>query len=841
MTRAHLLSGTSALIATFAAMGIASGAAAQTGNAPTAPTAPSAQADNAATSTGSSGGSADIVVTARKRDERLLDVPISVQAFGRAEIKAAGILDLQTLKDRAGFQLPPQVSNGPAGRFTGILIFRGLQANSFGQQRDNSGSLFVDGIYVSGGVQSVNTSDVERIEVLKGPQTAYFGRSTFGGAVNFITRNPSQKLGGELNVRVTARGNVDADASIEGALVPDVLSVRLTGYTHDKAAQYRATDGGKLGAEESRGATATVYITPTSNSFIRVRGKYQTDEDSAPSFAFLPANTYAAGACTGRTFNGFNQLTGAGPITLARNYFCNGVPSLDSIGTGIITQNTIVPPEYAAAIALSQAGGGTLNVPFFTQVPKLQHFGLKRDTYFVSAQAGYTFDDGAALALNVGYNQQDTLDINDVDKTDTLFGFLDTVAFRTQDLTIDGRFSTDPTKRIRALIGGSYFHGKTQLSDLQYNAFGPAPSRGTNFTDERAETPAVYGSIDFDILSNLTVTAEGRYQEDKITAYNIAGVKTAQQTFKNFLPRGILRFKPSGDTSIYVSYAKGTQPAGINSGFAGLSALPFATEATAYVRSIYPGIGLFSLLPTLDAYEAGIKQKLFDGRVSYTLAIYQNDWHNATTTSALFNPASCFAGGAQTSNTAACPLGAGGTSTVTPNEARIRGVEFAVNARVSDAFSVDLTADYKDPKWLRYANSGFNAFAGLTTPGSVYRGDGNSLGRVPNLSGTLSGTYRGSFGDKWHWYARGDALYTGKAWDSDLNIFKTPDYVRVNASIGVQFEHVTVELFSTNLFNDKHFDGVANTVALTGDFTQRALAVIPAQKREFGLRTQFKF
>ncbi len=841
MTRAHLLSTTSGAFATIAAFGMAPGAAAQTGNAPPAPTAPSSQADNPVTSTDSSGGASDIVVTARKRDERLLDVPISVQAFSRAEIKAAGIQDLQTLKDRAGFQLPPQVSNGPAGRFTGILIFRGLQANSFGAQRDNSGSLFIDGIYVSGGIQSVNTSDVERIEVLKGPQNAYFGRSTFGGAINFITRNPSDTLSGELNTRVTARGTIDADASIEAPLISDVVSVRVTGYTHDKVAQYRATDGGKLGAEESQGASATVYITPSSNSFIRLRGKYQVDNDSAPDFAFLPANTYAAGACTGRTFPGFNGLTGQGPITLARNYFCNGVPSLDSIGTGVITQNTIVPTVYGQAIALSQAGGGALNVPFFQQVPKLQHFGLARDTYFLSGQAGYTFDDGAALGVNVGYNQQDTLDINDVDKTDVALGFMDAVAFRTQDLTIDGRFSTDPSKRIRALIGGSYFHGKTQISDLSYNSFAPAPTRGSNFDNERAETPAVYGSIDFDILKNLTLTAEGRYQEDKITSYNINGVLAAQQTFKNFLPRGILRFKPNQDTSIYVSYSKGTQPAGINSGFSSLSALPFATQAIAYVQSVYPGIGNFSLLPTLDAYEAGIKQKLFGGRVNYTLAIYQNDWHNATTTSALFNPASCFTGGTQLSNTAACPLSAGGTTTVTPNQARIRGVEFAINGAITNAFSIDLTADYKDPKWLTYANTGFNAFAGLTAPGSVYRGDGNTIGRVPNLTGTLSGTYRGTLADKWHWYARGDALYTGKAWDSDLDIFKTPDYVRVNASIGVQVEHVTVEVFSTNLLNDKHFDAIANTVAVSGDFTQRALAVVPAQVREFGLRTQFKF
>lgn len=789
-----------------------------------------------------SGANGDIVVTARKREERLLDVPISLQAFGAAEIKSAGITDVQALKDRAGFQFPPQVSNGPAGRFGGVLIFRGLQANSFGAVRDNSGSLFIDGIYVSGGVQSVNTVGVDRIEVLKGPQNAYFGRGTFGGAINFITRNPTQEIGGEVNIRGTARGTVDADASIEGGIVPGLIAVRLTGFIHNKVPQYRATDGGKLGAEFSAGGTGVVYITPSSNTFLRLRATYQHDNDSAPSFAFLGANQYATGQCAGKTFPGFNQLTGVGPVTLAREYFCNGLPKLGTIGTSVITQNTNVPFVYQDAINLSQAGGGALAVPFFTKVPKIDHFGLERKSLFLAAQGGFTLDDGSAFNFNVGYNKQDSIAINDVDKTDTLLGFLDALSSRSNDLTVDGRFTSNPKSRVRILIGASYYRGENQLSDLQNSLFSPVPSRGGNFLNEQNITPAVYGSIDVDVLPMITVTAEARYQSEKIRAFNILGALTAEQKFKNFLPRGIIRFKPNSDTNIYASYSKGAQPAGVNTGFAGLSTLANAPQAIAYVQTVYPGIGLFSIQPTLDAYEFGVKQRLFGGIVDYTLAIYQNNWHNATTTSALFNPASCFVGGTQVSNTPACPLLAGGTSSITPNEARIRGVEFAMTAHATPALTLDLTVDYKRAKWIRYANSGFNAFTGLTAPGSVYRGDGNTIGRVPELSGSLAATYRGEIGTSgWSYYTRANALYTGRAWDSDINIFKTDAYVRVNAAIGFQRPNFTIEAFSTNLFNDQHFDGVANTVELTGNFTQRALAVVPAQRREFGLRTQIKF
>jgi hypothetical protein len=154
---------------------------------------------------------------------------------------------------------------------------------------------------------------------------------------------------------------------------------------------------------------------------------------------------------------------------------------------------------------------------------------------------------------------------------------------------------------------------------------------------------------------------------------------------------------------------------------------------------------------------------------------------------------------------------------------------------------VDVTADYKDAKWKTYQNTGFNAFAGLTSPGDVYRADGNGLARVPKISGTLSSTYRGNLSNGFTWYVRGDALYTGSAWDSDLNLVKTNAYTRVNARFGVQRDNLTLEAYSTNLFDDKNWDYAGITVELSGNFTQRAVLVAPAQRREFGLRVGYKF
>lgn len=804
---------------------LAAPALAQTGNAPPTQAVATDDQEPAAQGTGS-----DVIVTARKRDERLIDVPISIQAYSAAELKTSGVDDLQTLKDRSGFQLPQTLSTGPTGRYQGNIIIRGLNAASFGTGRDNSGSLFIDGIFISGGQQSVNTADVERVEVLKGPQNAYFGRGTFGGAINFITRNPSNDVGGEVNLRATARGNMDGDISLEGPLIKDVLTARITGVVHSKVAQYRAADGGKLGAEETQSITGTLYATPAPNLWFRLRGTYQRDEDSTGTTALISANTFAAGACTGRTFPGFNQRTGARGLTLARNYFCNGLPTLEQVGTGVITANTLLPGQFVTALRTNPN-----NLVLLSDVPALDHAGLLRDAYRASFQAGYTFDSGASLGFNAGYNAQDSESIFDIDRTN-VNTFLNARAFSTRDLTIDGRFVSDPSKPIRLLLGASYFWQKYRESQVAYNFVTTATTQDQVYTNERANVPAVYGSFDFDVFDALTLTGEVRYQWDKTTTTTLGGI-TLERTFKSLLPRVTIKYKPSEDFNIYASYAKGVQPAGFSGAF--VAATP---AQQAYIRTIFPGASAFSLLPKLDDYEAGIKGKLFGGSVSFALAAYQLEWKNATTTSSIFNPDPCFATVPAQQLTAACPLSSGGAGVTYPNDARIRGVEFEASLRATPELSFDITADYKDPKWRKYTNTSFNVFVGLNPAlGDVYRGDGNSIGRVPSLSGTFSSTYRAQIGNDWSGYVRGDVAYIGKAWDSDLNIFRTRDYARVNARIGVSRENFTLELFSTNLLNDKTWDYSALTVELSGNFSQRANLVQPAPIREFGVRTQFKF
>jgi iron complex outermembrane receptor protein len=161
---------------------LASGAWAQASSSAATPSAPTPEAPQvtgqeaappsaarpttaAAAAPAPAGKLEEITVTARQRPETQVSVPISMQVFSAAKIQAAGIFDLNNLQYQAGFTFQQAASTAGAGREFPSLIFRGLQS-TYGGGQDNSGSLFVDGIYISGGQASIDTIDVSRIEVL---------------------------------------------------------------------------------------------------------------------------------------------------------------------------------------------------------------------------------------------------------------------------------------------------------------------------------------------------------------------------------------------------------------------------------------------------------------------------------------------------------------------------------------------------------------------------------------------------------------------------------------------------------------------------------------------------
>ncbi len=802
--------------------------------------APTAQAAAAAASA-PAGRSEEITVTARQRPETQVSVPISMQVFSAAKIQAAGIFDLNSLQYQAGFTFQQAASTAGAGREFPSLIFRGLQS-TYGGGQDNSGSLFVDGIYISGGQASIDTIDVSRIEVLKGPQNVYFGKNTFGGAINFITSNPSDVYQGELDASGSARGSYNINATAEGPLIPNLLTGRITVLDYEKAAQYQSGDSGALGEERTLGVTGTFYATPTDGLWFRFRGHYQQDNDSTPDTGYLPGTIYGSN-CNGGS--GTNAAGDPEPIHLSSPYFCGNIPSLGQVGNSVLYQNTQVPQEFLNALQTNNFTGG-VHDPLLPKVPELDHSGLRRDLEQYSAQMGYELPYGANLAASVGYNGSQSDDIWDLDRSPTEV-FINAQPQITHDLTGDIRIVSDQDARLRGLIGVSIYHSSYETSedgdnfygfDRTTSPFGPfglyaGTGADSEYVNEVDNTKAVYASVDLDIFKWLTATAEARYQQDTLRDRSLAGV-SYQESFYNALPRFILKFHPEKDWDFYASYSEGIQPAQLQTGYIEADA-----AARAYLDKVVPGANEYTLLPSLKSYEIGAKQVLFNGRVGYGIALYDEKWDNQQTSAAVFNPAGC----GQTVNTTACPLGAGGSFLYLSNNADIKGVEFNGAVQITPHWDADLEVDYKRAKWVEYYNSTLSTFTG-----GVGHFNNNTLSRVPDWQGVFSTSYHDKLTDTWNWYARVQVTFQGSMYESDVDIGKTDPWARVNASVGVTHGPLSIELYGINITNDKNWDWatrvpILNTnAALETNYGQYMGVLVQAPDvPDVGLKVRYKF
>jgi iron complex outermembrane receptor protein len=800
-----------------------------------------ASAQETTANASASNGLEEVVVTARKRVENVLDVPISVQTFSAQDLAQEGITDLYSLKDAAGFTFQQTASTIAGGRNQASIIFRGMQS-TYGDPSQNSGSLFVDGIFIAGGQASVSTVDVDRVEVLKGPQNTYFGRNTFGGAINFITKAPSDDFKTELTASGTDRGSSDDVLTLQGPIVKGLLDGRITLSHHTKAAEYRASDGGDMGGEETEGVDGSLAFTPDNGLHLRLNGHYQEDDDSSAALGYLSGQAPYGNTCAGRTFNVQNSAGVDMQLPLSQEYFCGSIPTISQLsaqGYRVVDANTAVPASDLPPIL-----NNSLHNVFMGDVPRLDHTGMRRNIFRISVLGDYSLPYGATAAVNMGYNSAVTNVLWDVDRT-SYQSFLWSLPQVSHDFTVDARVSSDPTQPLRGLVGVSYF---TQLYQLEQNSyFGPGLSNTPagflvglqslgSYENERSFVPAVYASLDYDVLSNLTASAEVRYQSDKnednltIEPGYVAGVGAPRvsETNNTAMPRFIVRYKPVTGMTTYVSYSEGVLPTQLQASYPTLTA-----AGQTYVCQNYTICSPYSKQSKIEMVEAGIKQSLFDNRFEYAFDVYHGLWEDQQTESVIF-------GG---------PFGPGGANFFLSNQATIKGFELTTKALITRGWDASLAVNYVHAIWDSYNNATLANFiqqpAGATGLNQFFYFKGNYVGRVPAWTGSFSTGYTAHFVGDWDWYSRATVTYTGSMWDSDINIVKTDPFARVNAVLGMRKENYSIELFAKNLFNDQHWDlaervpNLAQPSSLS--FANEGLVVSAPDKQEIGLRGTIRF
>ena len=585
---------------------------------------PAASAQDAPAAEAPEGRLEEITVTARKREETLQQVPVAIAAFSAEKILETGARDLQDIAQIAtGVQFSNQAASIP-GRYNCAIRFRGFNVNNevpFYQV----GALFVDGIYVAAGCQALGSEELERVEIIRGPQSAYFGRNTFAGAINYITKNPSFDWGAKVTAQGAERGEYDSTLAVEGPILDDLLSFRVSARAYGRGEQYTATDGGALGQEKSRQATATLYLKPTETSFLRVRGFYGEDRDGAPVAGFLQGNVYDT--CTG--------TTGPGGVARTR-YICGAVPKIgDTVsgtrpagsvtGDGFEYQRTLPAGPFTTTVPstlisyntqlnpnAAYAGRGNGAYPFQLLVENVRgeraiadalaidYMGLKRNVGFVSAQGEYEFGNGWTLAANGAYFRYRANWIRDFDFTDT-HGWISNDPQNLTDRNYELRLASGQDQPITWLIGANTYtqeftqsgNGGTALANTCLRAGATpgsrvclittpgAPQGGAVFPNSQVnnvelETTGYFAAASWRISEQWAIDVEGRYQQLELRKGQQAARDAALVGLNlpvlsveenKFLPRVIVRFEPLPGTNLYASWSKGVLQPDVNAEF----------------------------------------------------------------------------------------------------------------------------------------------------------------------------------------------------------------------------------------------------------------------------------
>lgn len=788
----------------------------------------------------------EVVVTARKREESLMDIPVAISVFTADEIAQSGALGLQDISyNSPGLQFSSQGGAFP-GRLRTAIRFRGMDPGSgnITSPSQQIGTAFIDGVYIASGVQSLSFLGIERVEVIRGPQSALFGRSTFGGAINYVTSAPSTtEYSGTVSGTLGQDGLYDFAVSHEGPIIPDKLSYRVGVRGFGDGGQYTSTlDGGDLGEESSETLIATLYATPTDQFSARLNVMYQKDDDGPPSGYSLgnDITNFGNGPDLANCFDVRPELEGmtnpfnGNPLT---EFFCGALPRTNAdLSTG--TQTGLQPG--IRDLILNPPGLAMPDVPFVSGM------GLARDNTVVSLIADYTIKGGPLAGATItslsGYNEVATNWIQDFDLTSAASAVSrDPELFTTYSTEL--RIASEQDSRFRWMLGVNYFHSEfirqggggmavfNPEANPNYTIGGasvpfPVPILQL-FSEEGGETIAAFGSFSYDVNDQFTVDAEWRWQDDEVSSTPLSNngepVTKLSQSFDNFLPRVTLNYKPVNEQLYWFTFAQGNVPGFFNTDFVGLT-----DEQKQDVIDQTGQAATFLEEESLDSYEIGWKQSLLNNRASFSLVGYYMQWTDRKTQVPVF---------------LSSPTPGGVTSLnvrVNSGDTDLWGLEFEGQILVTEQLTASATFGWAKSELIDYFCVYSAQFAGTTDC------SGNKSPRFPEYSGSFALDWQDRLTDQWDYFTRMDGIYFGKAYTDETNFAYAEAFWRFNLRAGFQRDNLRLEAFVTNLFGEDKYESAGRFSDFSGidlfDFANnQSVIVTPAEKRRIGVRMSYSF
>ena len=599
----------------------------------------------------------DVVVIARRREERLLDVPIAVSALSQTDLAKLQAIDLSGIQGAI-----PNVNlvQGRGSSTSANFFIRGIGQPDALQTFDPAVGVYVDGVYLSR-IQGalLNLFDVERVEVLRGPQGTLYGKNTIGGAVNIVTRKPD--LGGfhaSADVTYGAFDQVLLNGYVTAPLIEDKLALSLAG-TYD---------------------TREGLVT-----------------DPLTGRRFNDRNLWAGrGILRFKPVDGF-EFTLSGDYTKQRNAATLGYPTAPLLRTSLFPAGATVlvpaepfgPYNFRAATSLTPAQG-----------QRLDHWGI-------GFTAAIDITDTLQFVSITGYRKLDPSFFIDIDASQFLLGDV-FVGVNQNQFSQELQLKYNGSK-LKGVFGLYYLNEDVRSNQIAFGndifTFLGGPVTFTRLIDDAQNTKsyAAFGQLTYDFTDRVAFTAGLRYtREDRrynrftTTISSLAGLNNLQFRFPDNLPAPLnadnvarfdaftpsftLSFKPNRDTLVYASANRGFKSGGFNGRANSVNDLTLVVNgAPTIVNRFRP--------ETVWTYEVGAKASLAGGRVKLSAAAFYSDYSDFQ--------ARVGGGVVGAANTGVFPV-------INAGRLRIWGIELETVVKPTRALTLTGSFGYLDARYLRF-------------------------------------------------------------------------------------------------------------------------------------------
>lgn len=704
----------------------------------------------------------DIIVTAQRRNERLRDVPIAITVVDGASIRETGANQLADITQRApslNFTATPGVPN---------FAIRGVGTNSFDYGIESAVGIAVDDVNITlpRFVPLNSLADVERVEVLRGPQGLLFGKNTTAGLISITTARPELgKFGSSGRVQVGERDQVQSQAVVNLPIGQTAALRVVGGYQYQKPVT-ELVGPGKLDPVRRWFGTAKLLWEPTDRLSLYAIADYQN-------------NSGIEAYSTIRKFGG-NDPT---PIPAALRPLAPA--------NFVIVQNTAL--GVTASPRNNRTAIGSNDV-------------LRNERSF-GAQFTASYDAGPVAITSVtAYRDLNARANNDVDQTP--IPFFDTNIANSQSHQFSQELRINNTGRGVAdyTAGLYYFRQHIDAQILQSGTFGvfPAstpirlsPVNGQSNFDYTTKSYAAFAQLTFNVTQQLRLIAGGRYTRDEIESTTTVTAVPGVCNLVTFLLSG-------GRTCVGALAAPVVADRGAN-GFSGRAGVEYAL-GTANLYATYtrgykgPAISsaagvAFAVDPErVDAYEVGVKADLLDRRLTLNLAGFINDFRDFQ--AQVFDPT--LNGGLGTFRT-------GNASTL-----KTRGVEAEAIVRPASGFSLTGGVTYLDTEYGNYNVAcyfGQTAAQGCSLPGPSFNAAGSPLVGASKWTTSLAASVDRPVGDTLRVFANADWRYRSSFYYAinDPNTIQ-PGFSVVNATVGIGDAEgrARFSVFVRNLFDKRY-------------------------------------